>query len=201
MGTAGTTQWGDAEVSDRSAGFGKAPLSQFPKAPVTKSQSIPNNLRVAWKKPLGWFRSARRGGARFPGLPPGREPGLRSAAQRFCFVIKLLSRYGLALTTPHGRGAQPAPDWSGIAAAGARLRPGRQRVPGGWRRGVFNRFLEGVDAVRRAARESVSPTARRGMPSTQPVVTAHAVRLDFGGGGWHERPSSKALAPVQSSDP
>lgn len=44
VGTAGTTQVGTREVSDRTNRFGKSPLSQFPQPHVTKPQSIPNKL-------------------------------------------------------------------------------------------------------------------------------------------------------------
>src|SRR5258708_22613316 len=45
MGTVGTTQRRRPEVSDRTIGFGKSPLSQFPQAAVTKPQSIPKYVR------------------------------------------------------------------------------------------------------------------------------------------------------------
>lgn len=103
MGTAGTTQRAASEVSDRSAGFRKARLSQFPRAAVTKSQSIPNNLRPAWKNLLGGAFGPRCGGAFFLGFAGARNPGSPDAAQRFCRVIKLLSRYGAGRDAACGR--------------------------------------------------------------------------------------------------
>jgi hypothetical protein len=159
MGTAGTTQWGASEVSDRSARFGKAPPSQIPKAAVTKSQSIPNNLRAACLKPLGRGVPSGKWLCVFPGFCRGAEPGafMHRAAILPCHQTVIEIRGG----------------------EGCRLRETFDR------RGTTHAGI----TQRTAQRESALFGEARFIQSTVQQVSRGARRLDITALGWHERHS------------
>src|SRR5258708_5312087 len=94
MGTVGTTQGRRPEVSDRTIGFGKSPLSQFPQAAVTKPQSIPKYIpgrRKMTRSAPGLPRWAVRRNARFSGGWFSAGSGLRSERAEILSIDQLLT--------------------------------------------------------------------------------------------------------------